>query len=331
MRMAADIPRSASALIAGREAWRAGRYTDALSHFQAAAAGGAAGGIGANARALVSLGRRDEALSLLEAHRATDAEADFLLTIYRFEEHTLEEMRDRISDLRARWGVNSWFALARRLIDVLSGESPAAAAEPAVDIMESGARWLRANAGHRLGFGTAAALLNHAVDSAPDRGLYLEFGVFYGRSIRQIAARCPAEVHGFDSFQGLPEAWNPRHGAGAYSTEGELPSVPDNVQLHEGWFADTVPPFLGSRQEPVAFAHIDCDLYSSTRVVLNAMAPRLQPGAILLFDDFLGYRDYELHEFRAFLEAAETFDWQWRIAGFAFMGREVAIRIETLA
>ena len=51
---------------------------------------------------------------------------------------------------------------------------------------------------------------------------------------------------GFDSFQGLPrnigsdriQGW----GGGRYSTHGKLPTVPEHVHLHAGWFNETLPP-----------------------------------------------------------------------------------------
>ncbi|MGE0876623.1 MAG: tetratricopeptide repeat protein, partial [Burkholderiales bacterium] len=78
--------------------------------------------------------------------------------------------------------------------------------------------------------------------AAKVEGLVLEFGVRFGVSIRQIAALSNQLVHGFDSFEGLPEAWHeePR---GNYSTAGAVPAVPAAVSLHRGWFEDTLPPF----------------------------------------------------------------------------------------
>ena len=41
------------------------------------------------------------------------------------------------------------------------------------------------------------------------------------------------------------------------------------------------------RGRRVAFAHIDVDLYSSTRTVLRALAPRLTAGSVLRFDEWV--------------------------------------------
>jgi tetratricopeptide (TPR) repeat protein len=77
---------------------------------------------------------------------------------------------------------------------------------------------------HTLEFAMSAAIVD---------GLVLEFGVRFGLSIRFIAAATDGDVHGFDSFQGLPEEWG-NLPTGAYSAQGILPDVPPNVHLHVG-------------------------------------------------------------------------------------------------
>ena len=55
----------------------------------------------------------------------------------------------------------------------------------------------------------------------------------------------------------------------------------------QGWFNETLPPFLARRPNaPVAAAHLDVDLYSSAVEVLRALMPRLMPGATVRFDEF---------------------------------------------
>ncbi|MGY1711436.1 class I SAM-dependent methyltransferase [Geodermatophilus sp. SYSU D00758] len=141
-------------------------------------------------------------------------------------------------------------------------------------------------------------LLDLALDLAPADGLVLEFGVAGGDTLRRIAAR-RAPVHGFDSFQGLPEDWRTGFERGAFAAEP--PEVPGAV-LHAGLFEDTLPRFLADHPGPIAFAHLDADLYSSTATVLREAGDRLVAGSVLLFDEYFNYPGWERHEHRAFTE-----------------------------
>ena len=49
---------------------------------------------------------------------------------------------------------------------------------------------------------------DYAFDAAQLDGLILEFGVAQGASIRKLASMTDQVIHGFDSFQGLPESWS---------------------------------------------------------------------------------------------------------------------------
>ena len=102
-------------------------------------------------------------------------------------------------------------------------------------------------------------------------GLYLEFGVYQGATINLIASETESAVHGFDSFEGLPEFWRDAYDKGTFQIAG-LPAVNSNVTLHKGWFSDTLPLFLDKHCESVSFLHVDCDLYSSTQTVFSSLA-----------------------------------------------------------
>jgi hypothetical protein len=110
-------------------------------------------------------------------------------------------------------------------------------------------------------------ILLRALEQASHNGLFLEFGVWSGRTNNLIAERVNATVHGFDSFQGLPEDWQPGYRRGRFHTNGRLPSVRPNVTLHVGWFHATLPTFTAKYDGPIAFLHVDCDLYSSTKTI----------------------------------------------------------------
>ena len=107
---------------------------------------------------------------------------------------------------------------------------------------------------------------NYAFESATTEGLILEFGVASGVSIRELASMTEQEIHGFDSFKGLPESWMelPK---GTFNLNGKPPSAPEHVNFHVGLFTETLPKFLDKYNGPVKFLNIDCDLYTSTKTI----------------------------------------------------------------
>jgi hypothetical protein len=107
-----------------------------------------------------------------------------------------------------------------------------------------------------------------------------------------------SNLHGFDSFEGLPEYWNGRNPKGHFGVEGRVPQLDDpRVTFFKGWFQDTLPKY-----EPPPFdtlvLNIDCDLYSSTIYVLNTLRALIKPGTYVYFDEFYD----RFHEMRAFDE-----------------------------
>jgi tetratricopeptide (TPR) repeat protein len=174
--------------------------------------------------------------------------------------------------------------------------------------------------------GNAAEVFAFAMGRARTDGLVMEFGVYQGTSIRQIAALTDSTVHGFDSFTGIPEDWNDER-AGSYSTEGVLPSVPPNVKLQVGWFSESIPLFIQTHHEPVRLMNIDCDLYSSTKLVLDLLEPQIGPGAVIVFDEFIGNLSWKDDEFKAFHEAASQYGWRFEVLCFCFVTKQVAVLI----
>jgi hypothetical protein len=169
------------------------------------------------------------------------------------------------------------------------------------------------------------ALVQYALQQADKNGLTLEFGVGRGKSMRWIAARSEGVVHGFDSFDGIQEHWN-GNPIGAFAQK-KMPKVPDNVEFHVGYFDATLPGFLTTHADPVAFLHVDCDLYSSTVTIFDALADRLQPGAIVLFDEYYNFHQWQQHEFKAFQEFVSRSGVRYEYIAFSVTGQQVAVRI----
>lgn len=177
-------------------------------------------------------------------------------------------------------------------------------------------------------FGDNVALLRHALSCAPARGAVVECGVFHGRTVSLLARWAPQRrVFGFDSFQGLPEAWSGHEPAGSYSTGGRLPEVPENVELRAGWFDQTLPEFAAGLDQPIALLHVDCDLYASAAQVLSALGPCLAPGAVVVFDEYTGYAGWRNHEYRAWREYLEQSDTHRVLHSAQLMGQSAAFEI----
>ena len=125
----------------------------------------------------------------------------------------------------------------------------------------------------------------------------------------------------------MPESWHGFSlGQEAFSLKGKLPRVPANVRLHRGWFDQSLPPWLAENPGPVAFIHVDCDLYSSTKTIFDLLADRMVPGTIILFDEYFNYPNWEQHEYRALQEFVKTRGITYSYLAFA--RQQVAIRIE---
>lgn len=151
------------------------------------------------------------------------------------------------------------------------------------------------------------SLLEHTLRQVPpELNTWVELGVATGHSIRLIAAtarklgRMP-QIHGFDSFLGLPEDFIPGVPKGSFATTPPE-FAEDSIIIHQGWFHDTLPKFARTLTDQIGFVHFDADLYSSTRTGFEALRSRLGPSTVLLFDELWNITDVEQHEYRALTE-----------------------------
>lgn len=116
--------------------------------------------------------------------------------------------------------------------------------------------------------------------------------LFLQRRLRQTSTT----LHVYDSFQGLPSKSPQDHSpAGEQFKAGEL--VATKAQLiknfrqaglplpviHKGWFEDFTPDDVPNQ---ICFAFLDGDFYRSILTSLHLVWPRLQPGAVVIVDDY---------------------------------------------
>lgn len=168
-------------------------------------------------------------------------------------------------------------------------------------------------------------------------GEILEFGTLRGYTARLLANLMKefgwrGRLYLYDSFEGLPplrspideqsyevainKVWFSGQMAVEEGTNLRIMQVlskiipPSRLRVVRGYYEETLeshPP-----ESKAALVHIDCDLYSSTRYVLEMLIAKdlLQDGTIILFDDFNCNRaNPQMGERRAF---ADTFEAQQR-------------------
>ena len=168
--------------------------------------------------------------------------------------------------------------------------------------------------------------VRHCIEQVNVDGLWLEFGVCTGASSEEIIKMMPPKktLYGFDWFQGLPETWviSPKNvkfkGELFGSVAGKIPDL-DRLEIVDGLFEETLPTFIENNENNVAFMHVDCDLYSSTKTIFKYLKNRLIPGTIILFDELYNYPNYHLHEYKAFMEHVTenevNFEWIAYVGG----------------
>lgn len=148
----------------------------------------------------------------------------------------------------------------------------------------------------RVTYPSRSQVIELAVQLArPVPGHIVEFGVWKGESVRVIrdelwrsAIWDPAQrrkrIYACDSFVGLPDDYE-HLPAGTFATP--VPTL-RGVRVVDGPFESTLTADLATEVGRVSLAHLDADLYESTRCALDWLTPLVGAGTLLLFDEFAG-------------------------------------------
>jgi hypothetical protein len=149
-------------------------------------------------------------------------------------------------------------------------------------------------------------------------GAFVECGVARGGCLALMSALGGPHrrVWGFDSFEGLPPLTEEDEGSGVYwvgvvcagpsgmravaDTFATLGIPSDNVRLVKGWFEETLPGWVDTIGE-IALLRLDSDWYRSTRYCLEMFYESVEPGGVVIIDDYLTFTGCRraVDEFRA--------------------------------
>lgn len=159
--------------------------------------------------------------------------------------------------------------------------------------------------------------------------LFLEFGVWEGHGINLFASlNNDLTFYGFDTFEGLPEEWKGTSFIkGQFDLKGELPPVRKNVKLVKGLIENTLPQFLNNNTgKKISFVHIDTDIYSACKCILENIKEHLADDAIILFDELMCYPGWRLGEYKALNEVFSREEYDY----IAFGRENAAIKIKSV-
>lgn len=182
-------------------------------------------------------------------------------------------------------------------------------------------------------FNTHRDIVRFAGRTASTEGLFLEFGVATGNTLRELSSVLSpgTRIYGFDSFAGLPGDWSGHvETAGAFRQKS-IPKVPENAELVVGLFDDTLPGFMNTHEGPVSFAHVDCDLYASTKSIFDHIGSRLRQGSLILFDEYFNYPGWRLHEYKAWQEFCAESGVRYSYLGYSALDGRVLVRVDEVA
>ena len=133
-------------------------------------------------------------------------------------------------------------------------------------------------------------------------GVYVECGIGGCVSMSKVSelfTRGEAKtrtIYGYDSFVGLPTPsihdnyYPPGRTGHPRSTLDRIIEKYSNLtyNITEGWFKDTLHTYP---KEPIAILHLDVDVYMSYKECLETLYQYVQPGGLILFDEYTGPND----------------------------------------
>ena len=106
---------------------------------------------------------------------------------------------------------------------------------------------------------------------------------------------------------------------------GKLPKVKNNVQLIKGYFDKTLNDFIKNEDAPIAFLHIDSDLYSSCKEIFKQLENNIKINTIIVFDEYFNYPGWKNHEFKAFQNFVKSKNVEYKYLSYA--GQQVTVKI----
>jgi len=168
------------------------------------------------------------------------------------------------------------------------------------------------------------AIIKKSITSKP----FYEFGVWRASSFKYLI-KVFKKGYGFDTFTGLPEAWDVGdhiEKEGTYTSDGNVPKIKGG-EFIVGKFEDTLPVFFSESRPMASVINFDADLYSSTICALNFSKSVMDKDTILIFDELLMNESWEQDEFKALNEFCSINHFSYEVIAVSFCTKQVAVKL----
>ena len=157
---------------------------------------------------------------------------------------------------------------------------------------------------------------------------FYEFGVWRASSFKYLI-KFFKKGYGFDTFTGLPEAWDTGSHVeekGTYTSDGNVPKIKGG-EFIAGKFEDTLPAFFSESRRIASIINFDADLYSSTICALNFSKSVMDEDTVLIFDEFLMNESWEYDEAKALDEFCASNHCSYDVIAISFFTKQVAVKL----
>ena len=162
-------------------------------------------------------------------------------------------------------------------------------------------------------------LLNHNIIN--EEGIWVNFGMKDCEIINQISKYTDKNVFSLDDFEN--QLGKKKGGVNIYTfqkfKEEIEPFLNKNIKIFPGNFYETIPDFknlhLSLNEESISFLNIHSNCYQTTKIILYSLVHKIKNNCILVFNEFINYSDYFLHECKAFYEFIQEYNIQIQFIG----------------
>ena len=89
---------------------------------------------------------------------------------------------------------------------------------------------------------------------------------------------------------------------------------------------DSLPQWAQKHDTTIAFLHVDCDLRSSTKTILDHLAKNIQHGTVIVFDDYFNFPGWENDGHAVLTDFLEENKFSAEYIGYGFKELAIIIR-----